>query len=313
MPRHPRPPPRHRTPHKPRPPQAAIRGPAAGAARQPPLTRELTVPELPEVETTRRGIAPHVTGRKVVAVAIRQRQLRWPVPRTLDRQLPGQRIKAVNRRGKYLLLETTAGTAILHLGMSGSLRIVPARRPPGCHDHADLVLDNGTALRLTDPRRFGALLWTRRAAGQHPLLRDLGPEPLADAFDGAYLYRRSRGRRQAVKPFIMDSHTVVGVGNIYANEALFLAGIHPARAAGRIARARYDRLASAIKEVLRQSIAQGGTTLRDFVDSRGQPGYFQQTLRVYGRGGEPCPVCRTALTETRLGQRSTFYCPHCQR
>ena len=271
------------------------------------------MPELPEVETTRRGIAPHVEGRRVTKVVVRQRRLRWPVPRALQRELTEQTVKSVGRRAKYLLLGTDAGTAILHLGMSGSLRLVPADSPPGPHDHVDLVLDDGNCLRLTDPRRFGALLWTRADPARHPLLRDLGPEPFDAAFNGAYLYRRARGRRLAVKNFLMDSHTVAGVGNIYANEALFLAGIHPARPAGRISARRYERLAQSVRDILQQAIAQGGTTLRDFVGGDGRPGYFRQTLRVYGRAGQPCPVCNTRLRVTHIGQRSTFYCPRCQR
>jgi len=271
------------------------------------------MPELPEVETTRRGIAPHVEGRRVTKVVVRQRRLRWPVPRALQRELTGQTVKSVGRRAKYLLLGTDAGTAILHLGMSGSLRLVPADSPPGPHDHVDLVLDDGNCLRLTDPRRFGALLWTRADPARHPLLRDLGPEPFDAAFNGAYLYRRARGRRLAVKNFLMDSHIVAGVGNIYANEALFLAGIHPARPAGRISARRYERLAQSVRDILQQAIAQGGTTLRDFVGGDGRPGYFRQTLRVYGRAGQPCPVCNTRLRVTHIGQRSTFYCPRCQR
>ncbi len=271
------------------------------------------MPELPEVETTRRGIAPHVEGRRVTKVVVRQRRLRWPVPRALQRELTGQTVRSVGRRAKYLLLGTDAGTAILHLGMSGSLRLVPADSPPGPHDHVDLVLDDGNCLRLTDPRRFGALLWTRADPARHPLLRDLGPEPFDAAFNGAYLYRRARGRRLAVKNFLMDSHIVAGVGNIYANEALFLAGIHPARPAGRISARRYERLAQSVRDILQQAIAQGGTTLRDFVGGDGRPGYFRQTLRVYGRAGQPCPVCNTRLRVTHIGQRSTFYCPRCQR
>ena len=271
------------------------------------------MPELPEVETTRRGIAPHVEGRRVTRVVVRQRRLRWPVPRALQRELTGRTVKSVGRRAKYLLLGTDAGTAILHLGMSGSLRLVPADSPPGPHDHVEHQLDDGNCLRLTDPRRFGALLWTRADPARHPLLRDLGPEPFDAAFNGAYLYRRARGRRLAVKNFLMDSHTVAGVGNIYANEALFLAGIHPARPAGRVSARRYERLAQSVRDILQQAIAQGGTTLRDFVGGDGRPGYFRQTLRVYGRAGQPCPVCNTRLRVTHIGQRSTFYCPRCQR
>ncbi|MFN2308206.1 MAG: bifunctional DNA-formamidopyrimidine glycosylase/DNA-(apurinic or apyrimidinic site) lyase, partial [Gammaproteobacteria bacterium] len=241
------------------------------------------------------------------------RRLRWPVPRALDRTLPGQVVLGVRRRGKYLLLDTAVGTAILHLGMSGSLRLLPAGTPVGRHDHVDILLDSGQCLRLTDPRRFGALLWTTAAAEQHALLAGLGPEPLSDAFDGAGLAAAARGRTLAVKPFIMDSHVVVGVGNIYANEALFLAGIHPHRPAGRIAPARYEALAAAIKQVLTEAIRQGGTTLRDFVGGDGRPGYFQQALRVYDRLDEPCHTCGAPIRGRRIGQRASYYCVNCQR
>ena len=271
------------------------------------------MPELPEVETTRRGIAPLVEGQCVTGLRVRHAGLRWPVPvAALRRGLVNREITAVERRAKYLLLRTSTGTALLHLGMSGSLRLVPTGSPAGRHDHVDIELGNGHCLRLTDPRRFGALLWTREDPLQHALLKDLGPEPLGDAFDGAYLFRRSRGKKVAVKAFLMDSRMVAGVGNIYANEALFLAGIHPARAAGRIGLARYGQLATCVQQVLAESLAQGGTTLRDFVNGDGQPGYFSLYLRVYGKGGQPCPVCNTTLKEIRQGQRSTVYCPRCQ-
>lgn len=272
------------------------------------------MPELPEVETTRRGIAPHVQGRRVRAVHVRQGQLRWPVPDALARDLPGQSIESVARRAKYLLLTTLRGTVIIHLGMSGSLRIVPADAPPGPHDHLDIVFDDGRALRLRDPRRFGAVLWTRDAPAAHPRLSALGPEPLDHhAFTGAYLHGRARGRRQSVKSFLMDARTVVGVGNIYANEALFAAGIRPTTPAGRISLARYGRLTAAVRQVLREAIAAGGTTLRDFVASDGQPGYFRQRLQVYDRAGEPCLTCGTVLRSARIGQRSSFFCARCQR
>jgi len=271
------------------------------------------MPELPEVETTRRGIAPHITGRTVARVLVREPRLRWPVPLELVEQLTGQTIVTVGRRGKYLLLETAAGTALAHLGMSGSLRLIEADIPPGTHDHVDIVFADGRALRFRDPRRFGSLLWTTRPSQEHPLLRDLGPEPLDGDFSGDYLSAAAHGRRVAVKPFIMNSHVVVGVGNIYANEALYLAGIHPRRAAGRIRRERYDKLAAAIRRVLNESITAGGTTLRDFINGVGEPGYFAIHLRVYGRGGEPCPGCARPIHEIRQGQRSTFYCPACQK
>ncbi len=271
------------------------------------------MPELPEVETTRRGVSPHVLQRKILRIVVREPRLRWPVPESLEEALSGQRFTSVGRRAKYLLFECSRGVLLVHLGMSGSLRIAPAGETPGRHAHVDLVFDNGKVLRYTDPRRFGSLLWQPAGAGEHPLLRDLGPEPLGGNFDGELLYRKSRGRRTAVKPFIMDSRIVVGVGNIYACEALFLAGIHPARACGRVSAARYRRLAEAIRAVLGKAIGAGGTTLRDFSGGDGRPGYFRQQLHVYGRGGEECPHCRGGLRERRLGQRATVFCPACQR
>ncbi|MGB5733856.1 MAG: bifunctional DNA-formamidopyrimidine glycosylase/DNA-(apurinic or apyrimidinic site) lyase [Thiohalocapsa sp.] len=270
------------------------------------------MPELPEVETALRGIAPHLTGQRIVRLLARERRLRWPVPPTVDQAVAGQRITTLRRRAKYLLLELEQGTLLLHLGMSGSLRVLPAVTPPGPHDHIDLVLADGQCLRLRDPRRFGSLHWVPAPVEAHPLLRDLGPEPLSDAFDGAYLHRRAQGRRSAVKSFIMDSHIVVGVGNIYASESLFMAGIHPQRQAGRIGAQRYERLADSIKQVLAAAIAEGGTSLRDFVQEDGNPGYFAQQLRVYGRDGAPCPGCGQPVRQRRIGQRSSFYCPRCQ-
>ncbi len=270
------------------------------------------MPELPEVETTRRGIKSHLCGQRVTGVVIRNARLRWPVPPRLKQQLVGENLSDITRRGKYLLLHTVKGTVILHLGMSGSLRLVDAGQPAGKHDHVDLVFENGRVLRLHDPRRFGAVLWTRRPPLEHRLLASLGPEPLQDAFTGEYLHQRSRQRKLAVKSFIMDSKMVVGVGNIYANEALFMAGIRPTTAAGRISRARYETLAAAIKHVLEQAIAAGGTTLRDFTNGAGKPGYFQQQLRVYGRAGEPCPQCRSRIRLVQQMQRATYYCPRCQ-
>ena len=270
------------------------------------------MPELPEVETTRRGIAPHVEGRRIVAAVLRRPDLRWPIPSAIRDELPGQRIAAVRRRAKYLLLDADSGSVLLHLGMSGSLRVLPKATPAQLHDHVDLALDSGRVLRLTDPRRFGALLW--QPQGQtHVLLRDLGPEPLSLAFHGEYLYERSRGRRSPVKHFLMDQKIVVGVGNIYAAEALFRAGLHPARAAGRISRERYALLADAAKQILAHAIQRGGTTLRDFINPDGEPGYFEQELFVYGRAGEPCKVCGTTLRGADWGQRATAYCPRCQR
>lgn len=270
------------------------------------------MPELPEVETTRRGIAPYVTGRRVVEARLRRPDLRWPIPPEISRELPGQRIEAVRRRAKYLLLDAQTGSVILHLGMSGSLRVLAQDAAAKAHDHADLVLDSGRLLRLTDPRRFGALLWQPRGS-THELLRGLGPEPLGEDFDGGYLYARSRGRRSPIKHFLMDQAIVVGVGNIYAAEALFRAGIHPARAAGRVSRERYQRLADAIREILAYAIRRGGTTLRDFINPDGEPGYFEQELFVYGRAGQPCKACGTTLRDADWGQRATVYCPRCQR
>ncbi|ALP54673.1 hypothetical protein Tel_00395 [Candidatus Tenderia electrophaga] len=271
------------------------------------------MPELPEVETTRSGIAPNVEGRAVAEVVLRRRKLRYPVPRALLVELPGQVIEQVERRAKYLLLRSAAGTVLIHLGMSGSLRLMAAATPAEKHDHIDIVLDNGQALRLRDPRRFGAVLWLSGDPLQHRLLASLGPEPLSEGFDADYLYQRSRRRKQAVKQFIMDSHTVVGVGNIYASEALFRAGIRPQLAAGRLSRLRCEALVAAIKAVLGLAIEQGGTTLRDFVDGGGKPGYFKQRLQVYGRVGEPCLQCEKPIKQLRQGQRASYYCPACQR
>lgn len=271
------------------------------------------MPELPEVETTCRGIEPHIVGQVVSAVEVRQPRLRWPVPEGLQHELVGQCITLVRRRGKYILIEAASGNLIVHLGMTGSLRIVAADDAPRKHDHVDIIFSSQRVLRLHDPRRFGAVLWSSGPVEFHPLLRDLGPEPLQQDFTAQYLYQRAAGRRGAVKPFVMDSRIVVGVGNIYANEALYLAGIHPARAAGRISHRRYQLLVDAIKLVLARSVELGGTTLRDFVNSEGKPGYFSQSLKVYGRAGQQCVRCASTLREIRLAQRSTVFCPACQR
>jgi formamidopyrimidine-DNA glycosylase len=270
------------------------------------------MPELPEVETTRRGIEPHISGRTVREVVVRERRLRWPVSPRWARALPGTVIRSVDRRAKYLLIRSDTGTTLLHLGMSGSLRLVTRNIAPRKHDHIDIVFDAGCVLRFHDPRRFGSIHWTTRDPLQHRLLRDLGPEPLSDTFDASHLWEESRGRRVAVKSFIMDSHIVVGVGNIYASEALFRARIHPNRAAGRVSEARYAVLVETIRDVLSEAIKDGGTTLRDFVGEQGQPGYFVQQLRVYDREGEPCLRCGTPVKAARIGQRSAFYCPACQ-
>lgn len=270
------------------------------------------MPELPEVETARRGIAPALLGRRVIAVRVQERRLRQPVPRQLDRELPGQSFEAVDRRAKYLLLRTASGTVIIHLGMSGSLRIITAATPPGRHDHLDIVLDDGRALRYRDPRRFGLVVWTREDPARHRLLRDIGPEPLAADFSGATLHQAARGRRTAIKPFLMDAHVVAGVGNIYANEVLWLAGVHPLRQAGRVSAARYAAVAAGIRQILGQAIELGGTTLRDFHNEQGEPGWFEQQLKVYGRSGQPCAGCGTAIRVIKQAQRATYYCPVCQ-
>ncbi len=270
------------------------------------------MPELPEVETSRRGIEPYLRGQTITEVVIRERRLRWPVSLDVDRRLPDETITSVDRRAKYLLINTTGGTAILHLGMSGSLSIVERGTPATVHEHVDIELGSGKALRLRDPRRFGSLHFADDAAS-HWLLKDLGPEPLGNRFDGDYLWRKSRGRRIAIKPFIMDAKIVVGVGNIYASESLYLAGINPKRAAGRVSRERYQWLADAIRTVLEKSIAAGGTTLRDFLGGNGEAGYFAQELEVYDRADEPCRACGRPISVVVLGQRATYYCKDCQK
>ncbi len=271
------------------------------------------MPELPEVETTCRGITPHIVGQTIKQVIIRQPQLRWLVPETLNKVLCGLEIRSISRRAKYLLFSTDAGTMLIHLGMSGSLRIMSAGQLPGKHDHIDFVFDNDTVFRFNDTRRFGAVLWTDAPIEQHSLLKDLGPEPLLDDFNGELLYQRANNRKTPVKSFIMDSHVVVGIGNIYANEALFMAGILPSRPAGSISLAHYEKLADCIRIILRQAILQGGTTLRDFVNEAGKPGYFQQQLRVYGRANLPCIDCKQPLIEIRMANRTTVFCNTCQR
>lgn len=287
------------------------------------------MPELPEVETTRAALAPHLLGRRIVATTLRRGDLRWPIAPEVSTLLPGQAIEGVRRRAKYLLLDTAAGSALLHLGMSGSLRVLPADTPLRAHDHVDFLLQErtaahpgaGTVLRFNDPRRFGCLLW--QPPGQvHPLLEGLGPEPLPVAgmaadegvrFGGDHLFTMSRGRRAPVKSFLMDQRVVVGVGNIYAAEALFAAGISPLRPAGRVSRARYGALAEAVTTTLSRAIARGGTTLRDFISPDGAPGYFEQELFAYGRGGEPCRQCAGPLRQALIGQRASVWCPRCQR
>ncbi|CAH0992958.1 Formamidopyrimidine-DNA glycosylase [Sinobacterium norvegicum] len=271
------------------------------------------MPELPEVETTLRGIEPHIQRQRITEVIIRQPQLRWPIPSNLDQLLAGKKVLSCQRRAKYLLLNIGNGFVIIHLGMSGSLRIIPSETPAEKHDHVDIVFDNNKTLRYHDPRRFGAVLWVEPPFEQHKLFSQLGPEPLTDDFDGKRLFTLSRQKKTPAKTFIMDNKTVVGVGNIYANEALFMAGIHPRRAAGKISLQRYIKLAGAIKQVLRKAIAEGGTTLKDFVGGDGKPGYFQQQLNVYGRSSLPCVKCDRPLKEIKISARSTVFCSNCQR
>jgi formamidopyrimidine-DNA glycosylase len=271
------------------------------------------VPELPEVETTRRGISPHIRGRTVERVVIRHKQLRWPIPDDLPKKVIGQPIRDVSRRAKYLLIHFDHGCAIWHLGMSGNLRVLAGESPPGKHDHVDWVLSGGVILRFNDPRRFGALVWTEDDPNSHFLLDHLGPEPLSDDFDGEYLFQATRKSQQNIKTWLMNASNVVGVGNIYANESLFGAGIHPLKVARTLSRPRCEKLAAEIKKVLARAIEQGGTTLRDFVGGDGKPGYFAQELNVYGRGGEPCKTCAKPLIEKRVGQRTTVYCNVCQK
>lgn len=271
------------------------------------------MPELPEVETTLKGVSPHVINQQVAKIIVRESRLRYPIPADLGKLLSGQVISDVRRRGKYLLFATANGHLLLHLGMSGSLRMVQTGSAHGKHDHVDLQLTSGLALRYTDPRRFGMMLWLTGDPLEHKLLKSLGPEPLSDNFSGSYLYRLSRGRKVPVKSFVMNANVVVGAGNIYANEALFLAGIRPLRQAGKLSKQECERLAAAIKAVLAEAIAKGGTTLRDFVGGDGKPGYFSQSLQVYGRGGENCLKCGSPLKALRIAQRATVYCPVCQR
>jgi formamidopyrimidine-DNA glycosylase len=276
------------------------------------------MPELPEVETTLRGVEPSLRGRTIHEIIVRNPALRWPVPPEIY-QAEGRVVSHCRRRAKYLLFgmdgdgKDADGGLLIHLGMSGSLRVCAADDPPRRHDHFDIVLDGGRCIRFNDPRRFGTLLWWEAPAEAHPLLATLGPEPLSEAFDGSYLWRRSRGRKGAVKNFIMDGKVVVGVGNIYASEALFLAGIHPGRPAGRISETRYRALADSIRDVLGRAIRHGGTTLRDFLNSDGNPGYFAQELLVYEREGKACFHCGAPVRRRVIGQRSSYYCAQCQR
>lgn len=270
------------------------------------------MPELPEVETTRRGLLPDLAGRRIDGLVVRQRRLRYPVPRNLSGLIAGQTLQDIDRRGKYLLFRFARGTLIVHLGMSGSLRLVGAAEAPGRHDHLDIVF-GPSALRLRDPRRFGAVLWAAGDAAAHPLIAPLGIEPLTEAFDGAWLHAATRGRATPVKLLLMDSHRIVGVGNIYASESLFRAGIDPRTPAGRLSRARCARLAEAVKATLAAAIAAGGSSLRDFIHSDGSSGWFQQQHLVYDRAGQPCRRCGSPIRALRMGQRATFRCPRCQR
>jgi formamidopyrimidine-DNA glycosylase len=271
------------------------------------------MPELPEVETTRRGLLPHLVGRRIRDVVVRNRNLRWPVPRDLARRLRGEQVLAIRRRGKYLLFDCAHGHLLVHLGMSGRLTLVPDDCPAKAHDHVDLRIEGNGSLRLTDPRRFGAMLWVPGPAERHALLRGLGLEPLEPGFDGAALKRLAAGRRVAVKHFLMNARLVTGVGNIYASEALHRAGIHPLRSVARISPARWDRLAEAVRETLERALAAGGTTLRDYARIDGRVGEFGTECAVYGREGERCPHCGSTIRTLRQGTRSTFYCPGCQR
>lgn len=273
------------------------------------------MPELPEVETTRKGILPKTEQQTIQRLVVRNPHLRWKVDSDLTHSLPGLKIEQIRRRGKYLLLETAEGTLLIHLGMSGNLRVLPIGTPPQKHDHIDLELDNGWLLRLNDPRRFGAFLWHPQSAGpveSHTLLAKLGPEPLSDAFNGPYLYQQTRNRTVAIKTLVMNSHVVVGAGNIYANESLFLSHIHPQTPANSLNRAQCETLAQNIKHVLAAAIEQGGTTLKDFMAPDGKPGYFVQKLHVYGRDHLACSVCETPIERLILNQRASYFCPHCQ-
>lgn len=271
------------------------------------------MPELPEVETTRRGLLPLLQGKRFERLLIRQPNLRWPIPDQLPQILPGLTLSNIDRRGKYLLFSTAKGTLLLHLGMSGSLRVIDANQAAGKHDHVDFVFNDHAVLRFNDPRKFGSLLWTEQAVERHPLLSKLGPEPLSPYFTPTYLQQRSRQRRVAVKALIMDSQVVVGVGNIYANEALFMAGLLPTRTAGSLSATDCAVLVDAIQTVLERAIAQGGTTLRDFSNAEGRPGYFQQQLAVYARADQSCRVCDQKIQLIKIGQRASYFCPHCQR
>ncbi len=271
------------------------------------------MPELPEVETTLRGISAHIKQQTIAKAIIRQYQLRWPIPANIQQLLANKSIAKLERRGKYILLRTNSGTIIIHLGMSGNLRILTKPTPPKRHEHLDLIFHNNKILRFTDPRRFGAFLWVEGDPYEHPLLRNLGVEPLTKEFSGQYLLSQAKGRTIAIKTLLMNNAIVTGVGNIYAAEALFASCIYPAVPAKSLSIERLDKLVKCIKLILRQAIKRGGTTLKDFVNSEGKPGYFSSQLKVYGRNGSPCMVCGKTLERMLLGQRSTVYCGSCQR
>lgn len=268
------------------------------------------MPELPEVETTLRGLKPHIIGQKIDEVIVRHPKLRWPIPDL--KRLEGKKVKDLKRRGKYLLVEFDNGTLILHLGMSGRICVLSEKLPPKKHDHVDIHFANKKYLRFTDPRRFGAVLWADNA-DKHPLIKEIGPEPLLPSFNGKYLLEKAKGRKVPIKSFVMNSKIVAGVGNIYAVEALFDAGIYPLKPAGKITLPQFNRLVKAIKSVLTKAIKKGGTTLKDFTKSDGEPGYFSFELKAYGREGEKCKRCKSVLKSLRLGNRATVYCGKCQR
>lgn len=270
------------------------------------------MPELPEVEVCRRGIEPHILNQNVCDVVVRNTKMRWPVTPTI-KDICGEKIISINRRAKYLLLGTSKGILMLHLGMSGTIRVISKDTLVTKHDHFDLVLENGLALRLNDPRRFGSVLWITENIDEHPLIKKLGPEPLSPDFTDDCLYDKSRNKSAPIKTFLMNNHIVVGVGNIYANESLFKAGIDPKKPAGKVSKKRYIELTRHVKETLSHAIKQGGTTLKDFTQSDGKPGYFAQKLQVYGRSGLPCFNCETKLKEIKQAGRATVFCPQCQK
>jgi len=271
------------------------------------------MPELPEVETTLRGIEPYISNKKIKQINIYQPKLRWPIEKNLNSLLSGKKVLNLQRRGKYIIIEFSNGNLLLHLGMSGSLRILGNDTPLEKHDHFEIIINQKTILRLRDPRRFGAVIWTDEDWQEHKLIKNLGPEPLSNNFNADYLFKKSRNKRVAIKSFIMDGHIVVGVGNIYASESLFRAGIHPTRQTQRVSKARFEKLVIVIKEVLKKAISEGGTTLKDFTNAEGKPGYFTQQLNVYGKEKEPCPICSTPIKQKIIAQRATYYCSQCQR